>query len=191
MFRREPLRLFRRAQCSNRPAQRAGPWGRATRPSDTALAMNSANSGTGSALRHSPAAQARYQPAEPPIASRTKARQSTRSTTQSNPGARPPSIRRVPSGKVASSEPCSNPWSIRSSMRWKSGANRRARHPGVRSAGGRRIDNAALPRRGSTAFIGPLSAPCRASLQSPLHLAIGRQRALATLAMADPLFGIG
>ena len=125
------------------------------------------------------------------FASRTKARQSTRSTTQSNPGPRPPNSRRVLSGKVASSEPCSSPWSIRSSMRWKSGASRRARHPGVRSAGGRRIDNAALPRRGSTAFIGPLSAPCRASLQSPLHLAIGRQRTLTPLAMADPLFVIG
>ena len=43
--------------------------------------MNSANSGTGSGLSHSPASHAWYQPTEPPVASRSSARQSRMSTS--------------------------------------------------------------------------------------------------------------
>ncbi|MBO9582482.1 MAG: class I SAM-dependent methyltransferase, partial [Sphingobium sp.] len=78
-----------------------------------ALAMNRANSATGSGLDHSPACQARNQPTDPDIAKRTSACQLLRCTIAVKPCASPPRIRTDPSGRCSSSDPSTSPWSIR------------------------------------------------------------------------------
>ena len=133
MFLRAPEGVLRLTRCARRSAWRNGPFARAVSPSRAACCMNSANSGTGSGLHHSPAAQAWYQPTEPLLASLTSAFQLRNSTVQSKPGARPPSSRRLPSGKVAAMLPLTSALSMRSRILPKPGATSRASIPGRRA----------------------------------------------------------
>src|SRR5690606_2424944 len=131
MFRSACTRVLRLSQCKARLAVRHGPLARPVSPRLAELAEKTANRVTGSGLLHSPASHAWYHPAEPPVASRTRHRQSRMWTSASNPGLRPPRRRIEPSGSLARIEPDSSPTSMRSRILWKPPANRRARMPGV------------------------------------------------------------
>ena len=94
--------LLSRRRWASAFSQRAGPLARPSSPSETALALNSSNKGTGSGDAHSPSSHALYQPTEPETPSLTSAIQLLSSIRAAGPGiaeAEPPA-RAVRKGRV-------------------------------------------------------------------------------------------
>src|SRR5215218_11397437 len=98
MFLRARQTSLSRRRCLTRLSSRADPLARPVSPRLRALAVNKANSGTGSGELHSPFAHARYQPIDPEVTRRTSAYQLLSRTTATGPSVLKPIRRRVPSG---------------------------------------------------------------------------------------------
>src|SRR4051812_27677860 len=129
MFFRAFAGALSRRRCLSRLKARAAPLARPVSPRLRALAEKTANKATGSGELHSPRAQARYQPIEPDVTSRTSAYQLWMRTFASGPGARKPRRRIASSGVATSMPPASSRSPIWSSTTAKLRANTRPRTP--------------------------------------------------------------